>query len=137
MFLSDNRYEWIMTDSALLAIGAINIPRGTDTPTSELEYIMTHSGAKHIILENSKTLEYHKDYHYKPVWDGTDENLREIEEFRVDMDIPKDKTYIMPAGDTRKTLIEMYPKVFEMCAERGYNMTGRDHIIAFDQQRMV
>ena len=84
-----------------------------------------------------KTLEYHTDYHYKPVWDGTEENLKEIEEFRVDMNIPKDKTYIMPAGDTRKTLIEMYPKVFEMCAERGYNMTGRDHIIAFDQAREV
>jgi len=24
-----------------------------------------------------------------------------------------------------------------MCAEEGYNMTGRDHIIAFDTQRMV
>ena len=59
------------------------------------------------------------DYHYKPVWDGTDENLVEIEEFRVKMNIPKDKTFVMPAGDTRETLIEMYPKVFEMCAERG------------------
>ena len=43
----------------------------------------------------------------------------------------------MPAGDTRETLIEMYPLVFNMCAEKGYNMTGRDHIIAFDTQRMV
>jgi hypothetical protein len=24
-----------------------------------------------------------------------------------------------------------------MCAEKGYNMTGRDHIIAFDTQRGV
>ena len=69
-----------------------------------------------------QTLQFHDDYHYKPVWDGTDENLVEIEDFRVKMNIPKDKTFIMPAGDTRETLIEMYPKVFEMCAERGYNM---------------
>jgi len=27
--------------------------------------------------------------------------------------------------------------VFDMCAERGYNMTGRDHIIAFNTQRGV
>ena len=40
-------------------------------------------------------------------------------------------------GDTRETLIEMYPKVFELCAEKGYNMTGRDHIIAFDTERGV
>ncbi len=33
--------------------------------------------------------------------------------------------------DTREELIKMYPIVFEMCAEKGYNMTGRDHIIAY------
>ena len=84
-----------------------------------------------------ETLDFHHDYHYKPVWDGTEENLQEIEDFRVEMDIPKHKTFIMPAGDTRETLIEMYPKVFELCAEKGYNMTGRDHIIAFDTERGV
>jgi 7-carboxy-7-deazaguanine synthase len=82
-------------------------------------------------------MEYHTDYHYKPVWDGTDENLATIEAYRVELNIPKDKTYIMPAGDTRETLIEMYPLVFDMCAEKGYNMTGRDHIIAFDTKRGV
>ena len=33
--------------------------------------------------------------------------------------------------------VKMYPIVFDMCAEKGYNMTGRDHIIAFDQARGV
>ena len=65
------------------------------------------------------------------------ENLREIEEFRIELDIPKNKTFMMPAGDTRETLIEMYPKVFRLCEEKGYNMTGRDHIIAFDTERGV
>ena len=82
-------------------------------------------------------MEFHTDYHYKPVWDGTQENLAEIEAFRVEMNIPKDKTFIMPAGDTREELIHMYPVVFDMCAEYGYNMTGRDHIIAFDTKRGV
>jgi len=84
-----------------------------------------------------QTLAYHTDYHYKPVWDGTEENLNEIEAFRIALDIPKQKTYIMPAGDTREELIKMYPLVFDMCAEKGYNMTGRDHIIAFDTRRGV
>jgi 7-carboxy-7-deazaguanine synthase len=84
-----------------------------------------------------KMMEFHTDYHLKPVWDGTPENLEEIESYRKELGVPKDKTYIMPAGDTRASLIEMYPLVFEMCAEHGYNMTGRDHIIAFDTQRMV
>jgi 7-carboxy-7-deazaguanine synthase len=85
----------------------------------------------------AKMIKYHHDYHYKPVWDGTEENLKEIEEFRVELNIPKHKTYIMPAGDTREELIKMYPIVFEMCAEYGYNMTGRDHIIAYDTKRGV
>ena len=84
-----------------------------------------------------KMIEFHNDYHYKPVWDGTEKNLKEIEDFRIEMNIPKDKTFVMPAGDTRETLIEMYPKVFEMVAEHGYNMTGRDHIIAYDTERGV
>ena len=84
-----------------------------------------------------KSIDYHSDYHYKPVWDGTEDGLAEIEAYRQELNIPKDKTYIMPAGDTRETLIEMYPKVFELCAEHGYNMTGRDHIIAFDTERGV
>jgi len=79
----------------------------------------------------------HSDYHFKPVWDGTEENLKEIEDARVFLEIPKDKTFIMPAGDTREELIKMYPIVFDMCAEKGYNMTGRDHIIAFDTKRGV
>jgi 7-carboxy-7-deazaguanine synthase len=82
-------------------------------------------------------MDYHTDYHYKPVWDGTEKNLNQIEAFRLSLNIPKDKTYIMPAGDTREELIKMYPLVFDMCAEKGYNMTGRDHIIAFDQARGV
>jgi len=84
-----------------------------------------------------KTIDYHKDYHFKPVWDGTTENLKEIEDFRIEMDIPKHKTFVMPAGDTREELIKMYPMVFELCAEHGYNMTGRDHIIAYDTERGV
>ena len=65
------------------------------------------------------------------------EILQEIEDFRTLIGAPKNKTYIMPAGDTRETLVEMYPKVFEMVAEHGYNMTGRDHIIAYDTERGV
>ena len=84
-----------------------------------------------------KTIDYHKDYHFKPVWDGTEENLEEIEAFRVEMNIPKEKTFVMPAGDTREQLVKMYPLVFEMVAEKGYNMTGRDHIIAYDTERGV
>ena len=113
---------------------------GAITPNGQVvdeKMIRIHNMKRKNTEEIKKTLAYHKDYHYKPVWDGTQENLEEIEAYRVELGIPKDKTYVMPAGDTRDTLIKMYPKVFELCAEYGYNMTGRDHIIAFNTERGV
>ena len=113
---------------------------GTKTPAGKIvdeRMIKQHNKLRLNHEAISKTLKYHHDYHYKPVWDGTEENLKEIEDFRVLHDIPKHKTYVMPAGDTREELIKMYPLVFEMVAEHGYNMTGRDHIIAYDTERGV
>lgn len=57
--LSDNRYAWIVTDMALQALGAVSVPRGCDTPPSEIEYIVTHSESEIIILETEKL---YKDY---------------------------------------------------------------------------
>ena len=113
---------------------------GTTTPLGSIvdeKMVTQHNKYRLNPLTCRQMMDYHTDYHYKPVWDGTEKNLDQIEAFRLSLNIPKDKTYIMPAGDTREELIRMYPLVFEMCAEKGYNMTGRDHIIAFDTRRMV
>ena len=113
---------------------------GTTTPLGNIvdeKFVKQHNKFRLHNENIKKTLEYHSDYHYKPVWDGTEECLNEIEEFRTLHSIPKDKTFVMPAGDSREELIKMYPLVFEMCAEKGYNMTGRDHIIAYDTKREV
>ena len=118
-----------------------SVPRvGISTPAGKVvdeKFVQTHERHRLNYDAIQQMMNFHSDYHYKPVWDGTDENLKEIEDFRVKMNIPKAKTFVMPAGDTRQTLIEMYPKVFEMVAEHGYNMTGRDHIIAYDTERGV
>jgi len=113
---------------------------GTTTPLGSIvdqKMIAQHNKFRLNKQVMGEMIMYHTDYHYKPVWDGTEKNLEEIEELRVELLIPKDKTYIMPAGDTREELIKMYPLVFEMCAEKGYNMTGRDHIISYDTKRGV
>jgi len=57
--LSDNRYAWIVTDFALIALGAISIPRGSDTPSRELEYILDHSGCEVLVAESTALLERH------------------------------------------------------------------------------
>jgi len=113
---------------------------GTLTPAGKVvdeRFIKIHNRKRLNTEAIKQMIEFHSDYHYKPVWDGSKGNLKEIEEYRVQLNIPKDKTFIMPAGDTRETLIKMYPLVFNMCAEKGYNMTGRDHIIAFNTERGV
>ena len=114
-------------------VGAVT-PGGV---TVDQKFVDIHNRKRMNTEAIKQMIEFHDDYHFKPVWDGTEGSLAEIEAYRVELNIPKNKTYIMPAGDTRETLIEMYPKVFDLCAEHGYNMTGRDHIIAFDTQRMV
>ena len=132
-------------------IGLISLsPKFTNSIPEE--GILTPKGAtvdqKMIDLHNSmrlnkdaikKTLAYHKDYHFKPVCNPIEmpEIWDEIEEFRVEMNIPKNKTYIMPPGDTRDELIRVYPMVMEFCTDEGFNFTGREHIIAFDTKRGV
>lgn len=59
--LSDNRYAWIVTDMALQSLGAVSVPRGSDTPTSELEYIIEHSECSFLIVETEALLEQHKE----------------------------------------------------------------------------
>lgn len=61
MILSDNRYGWIVTDMALVSLGAISVPRGSDTPTQELEYIMSHSGCEFLVVETEQLFEEHRE----------------------------------------------------------------------------
>jgi 7-carboxy-7-deazaguanine synthase len=118
-----------------------SVPRvGILTPLGkevDQKFVDQHNKYRLNIPEIKKMIEFHSDYHLKPVWDGTEENLAEIEAFRVELGIPKEKTWIMPAGDTAEELTKMYPISIEMCTREGYNWTGRDHIIAYGQKRGV
>jgi len=86
----------------------------------------------------TKMIEFHSDYHLKPVWDGEDEDtLEEILSFIHMMDIPEDKVWFMPAGDTREALFQSYPKLFDWVRDNGFRLTWRPHIIAFQDKREV
>ncbi|MFK5925517.1 MAG: AMP-binding protein [Desulfuromusa sp.] len=60
MLLSDNRYGWIVSDFALLSLGAISVPRGSDTPTRELEFILQHAECNFLIIETEALLKAHE-----------------------------------------------------------------------------
>ena len=61
LLLSDNRYAWIVTDLALMALGAVSVPRGSETPTLELEYIVDHAECSFIIVETDTLLNRHQE----------------------------------------------------------------------------
>ena len=60
MLLSDNRYSWIVTDLAIMSIGAVGVPRGSDTPAQELIFIMENSKCSHLVVETQKLFEEHR-----------------------------------------------------------------------------
>src|SRR5690349_12130345 len=41
--LADNSRRWIVADLAIQAAGAINVPRGTDTPDDEARELLAHA----------------------------------------------------------------------------------------------
>ena len=84
-----------------------------------------------------KSIAYHKDYHIKPVLDKDLTIYGEVWKFLQEMEIPNEKVWMMPAGDTRDALFESYPVVMDFCRDKGYRFTGRAHIMAFNDQREV
>ncbi len=55
-FFVNNRYEWISTDIALLALGAVTVPRGSDSTPDEINFIYRHSDSRFLIFENTEQL---------------------------------------------------------------------------------
>ncbi|MEI6874315.1 MAG: AMP-binding protein, partial [Spirochaetota bacterium] len=55
-FFVNNRHEWIATDFALMALGAVSVPRGSDTTPKEVSFIFRHSDSRHLILESVEQL---------------------------------------------------------------------------------
>ena len=84
-----------------------------------------------------KSIAYHTDYHIKPVLDKELSMVGEVEEFLKECEIPNDKVWAMPAGDTREALVESYPVVMNFVRDKGWRFTGRSHIMAFDTERCV
>lgn len=55
--LADNRAEWMVCDAAILLSGCADVPRAADTTDQEITYILGHSDAVFVIVENRKVLD--------------------------------------------------------------------------------
>ena len=51
--IADVGQNWVISDLAIQQIGAVDIPRGTDSTADELGYIISHSGAKIVFVDHA------------------------------------------------------------------------------------
>lgn len=56
-FISENRPEWAVADLGMLSLGAVNVPMFTTLPAQQVEYIVSDSGAKIIIVSDETQLQ--------------------------------------------------------------------------------
>jgi long-chain acyl-CoA synthetase len=55
--IANNRPEWMVASLGIHFAGAVDVPRGSDTPPEILQTILRHSGARMAILEDLSVLE--------------------------------------------------------------------------------
>ena len=54
--ICDTRKEWLLVDQALLGLGAVDVPRGSDSTADEIAYILDHADCKTTCVENAAQL---------------------------------------------------------------------------------
>jgi long-chain acyl-CoA synthetase len=54
--ITDNRWEWLVANFAILGIGAADVPRGSDTMPDEARYILAHAECTVTLAENEEQL---------------------------------------------------------------------------------
>jgi 7-carboxy-7-deazaguanine synthase len=92
-------------------------------------------------VEAMKQLIFHQTsnnstYQLKPVI-SSEEDLKEFEELRVQLGVPKNKCYLMPEGITDEQLQKSREWLFGVCIKEGYNYTDRLHVIVYGDKRGV
>lgn len=112
MVLSDNRYAWIVTDLALMSFGAVNVPRGSDTPTQELEFIVGHSDSDFLIVETDALLELHSDFI---------SNCKQL------------KSVFVMTGDKRHTLFNNLYSYLDILKDRSYTAADVENFLELGQ----
>lgn len=117
-----------------IPIIGVKTPQGKVT---DARMIKIHNKLRLNYTAIRQSIDYHHNYHIKPVLDAQLSTLDEVEDFQKILNIPNDKIWAMPAGDTRAALLKSYGVVMNCVRDRGWRFSPRPHIIAFDNQRCV
>ena len=113
---------------------------GATTPQGSIvdeRMVKKHNSKRCNIDAIRQSIEYHDDYHIKPVIDKELSMVPEVDELIKELNIPAEKIWAMPAGDDRESLFESYPVVMNFVRDKGWRFTGRSHIMAFNTERCV
>lgn len=52
--IAENRYEWLLIDQAMAGLGIVDVPRGSDTTPTELQFILAHSGCRAAFADDDR-----------------------------------------------------------------------------------
>ena len=119
--------------NSIPVVGAIT-PQGA---VVDERMVKKHNSKRCNIEAIKQSIDYHSDYHIKPVIDKELSMITEVDEMIEKLGIPKEKVWAMPAGDDRESLMESYPIVMNFVRDKGWRFTGRSHIMAFNTERCV
>lgn len=118
--ISDNRYEWIISDLALLGLGAADVPRGSDSTGLEISYILNHADCKITFAENvhqaEKILEFRENLSLLEkiiLFEGDEKAVSDIDSKGIEFIFYND---IMTAGEKA---LSGYPALFEDELSKG------------------
>lgn len=118
-------------------VGSI-VPQSNKKVTSR--DLILHEKNRSNFTSMKKLLTQHADYQVKFVvsnFENFDYEMEEIKFIERELEIPREKIYLMPAGATKKELDLRRDSVISLCISEGFNYTDRLHIVAFDNLRGV
>ncbi len=102
--------------------GYIPYVLGATTPLGSVvdqKFIDTHNRFRLNKESIKQSMNYHSDYHMKVVVNPVErpDVWAEIRAFMDELEVPKNKIWIMPPGDNRQELIRVYPMVIDWCTK--------------------
>ncbi|MBN1275631.1 AMP-binding protein [Candidatus Woesearchaeota archaeon] len=91
MHVADNNPDWVAVSLALNNIGAVDVPRGSDSSEEELAYILDHSDAKYLLVKDERT--------YEKLADAIPERVRAVVSLEGDFAAPLEQLVTAFADD--------------------------------------
>lgn len=92
MYIADNNPDWAAISLAINNIGAVDVPRGTESPTDELIYILRHCDAKFLFVKDELV--------FNEIKDDIPRSVKEI--------VSLDNTFATPISQIRTTGVNSY-----------------------------